>query len=143
MPPYIIFNDKTLIDMCVRSPKNKQEMLAVSGVAENKFKKYGQRFLDEIQVFFADNPAAVISMPVKNPGDNEAERMAQKNGTEEKKTAAEKEVPANVGAPWNEKEDGRLAEEYRSGMKIAEIAREHGRTSGAIRSRLKKQGLIQ
>lgn len=143
MPPYIIFNDKTLIDMCVRSPKNKQEMLAVSGVAENKFKKYGQRFLDEIQGFFTENPAAVISIPIENPGDDEAERIAQKNGTEEKKTAARKEAPANVGASWNEEEDARLAEEYRSGMKIAEIAREHGRTSGAIRSRLKKQGFIQ
>ena len=59
------------------------------------------------------------------------------------KTAARKEAPANVGASWNEEEDARLAEEYRSGMKIAEIAREHGRTSGAIRSRLKKQGFIQ
>lgn len=49
MPPYIIFSDKTLIDMCVKMPKNKQEMLAVSGVGEHKFQKYGQRFLEELQ----------------------------------------------------------------------------------------------
>lgn len=48
MPPYIIFSDKTLIDMCVKMPKNKEEMLAVSGVGENKFKRYGERFLKEI-----------------------------------------------------------------------------------------------
>ena len=51
MPPYIIFSDKTLIDMCVKMPKDKREMLAVSGVGENKFKKYGQRFLEEIGGF--------------------------------------------------------------------------------------------
>lgn len=61
MPPYIIFSDKTLIDMCARLPKNRQEMLAVSGVGENKFNKYGQRFIDEIAEFIGDHPDAVIS----------------------------------------------------------------------------------
>ncbi len=51
MPPYIIFNDKTLIEMCVRMPADRQEMMAVSGVGENKFRKYGQRFLDAISAF--------------------------------------------------------------------------------------------
>jgi ATP-dependent DNA helicase RecQ len=51
VPPYIIFSDKTLIDMCEKLPKNKPELLAVSGVGENKFRKYGQKFLDEIAEF--------------------------------------------------------------------------------------------
>ncbi len=54
VPPYIIFSDKTLIDMCVKTPENKQQMLEVSGVAENKFRKYGQRFIDEIAEFMAE-----------------------------------------------------------------------------------------
>lgn len=45
MPPYIIFSDKTLIDMCVKLPATKPEMLNVSGVGENKYAKYGERFL--------------------------------------------------------------------------------------------------
>jgi ATP-dependent DNA helicase RecQ len=45
MPPYIIFSDKTLIDMAVKVPTSKSEMLNVSGVGENKFNKYGERFL--------------------------------------------------------------------------------------------------
>ena len=68
VPPYIVFNDKTLIEMCVRQPGSKQEMLAVSGVGENKFRKYGQRFLDEIAEFIAENPRAVISAAI---GDEE------------------------------------------------------------------------
>lgn len=51
VPPYIIFSDKTLIDMCAKSPRNKQEMLSVMGVAERKFNRYGQRFIDEIEKF--------------------------------------------------------------------------------------------
>ncbi|MBD5520333.1 MAG: DNA helicase RecQ [Lachnospiraceae bacterium] len=48
MPPYIIFSDKTLVDMCVRSPFDKSEMLKVTGVGENKYEKYGERFLNVI-----------------------------------------------------------------------------------------------
>ncbi len=48
MPPYIIFSDKTLVDMCVRSPLDKKEMLSVTGVGENKFERYGERFLKVI-----------------------------------------------------------------------------------------------
>lgn len=45
MPPYIIFSDKTLIDMAIKVPVTKQEMLNVSGVGENKYVKYGERFI--------------------------------------------------------------------------------------------------
>lgn len=258
MPPYIIFNDKTLIDMCAKIPRDKQEMLTVSGVAENKFQKYGQRFLDEIGEFIADNPGAVISTKIGdeteaepeasekkqrrkkgafylNPQDGEAfsyteycyisdmkerlnsicsaenvkkvtvaviwdqlvlagltaedeqegkvvkvpteegakagiklvdkvgatgyhyqllmypeavQRMIvqaftgpREEGIEEEKGNIAKMQP-NVGTAWSGEEDERLSTEYLSGMKIAEIAREHGRTSGAVRARLKKNGLI-
>lgn len=33
------------MDMCARHPANKEEMLAVTGVGENKFARYGERFL--------------------------------------------------------------------------------------------------
>ena len=48
VPPYIIFSDKTLVDMCVRVPLNKADMLEVSGVGENKYERYGERFLGSI-----------------------------------------------------------------------------------------------
>jgi len=48
VPPYIIFHDSTLKDMCRILPENKTEMLEVSGVGEVKFSRYGQEFLDEI-----------------------------------------------------------------------------------------------
>jgi len=51
MPPYIIFSDKTLVNMCVKTPFNRSEMLQVSGVGENKFVKYGEQFLERILEF--------------------------------------------------------------------------------------------
>lgn len=49
VPPYIIFHDSTLKDMCRILPQNKTEMLKVSGVGEVKFDRYGQNFLDKIR----------------------------------------------------------------------------------------------
>lgn len=48
VPPYIVFSDKTLVLMCRLQPKNKADMLEVSGVGEHKFEKYGVRFLQRI-----------------------------------------------------------------------------------------------
>ena len=125
LPPYIIFSDKTLVDMCAKAPGNQREMLDVSGVGENKFYKYGQRFLDAVGAFMTDNPDAVLSIEQGEEAYRQEERKA------------------NAGQAWTEDEDRRLAEEFEAGMKIAEIARGHGRTNGAIRARLKRQGLIE
>lgn len=51
MPPYIVFSDKTLTDLCVKLPFDKDEMMMVSGVGENKFEKYGQQFIHVILEF--------------------------------------------------------------------------------------------
>ena len=47
----------------------------------------------------------------------------------------------NVGKPWTEMEDDKLIDEFLANMKIADIAKEHGRTYGAIESRLDHLGL--
>lgn len=49
VPPYIIFSDKSLHDMCQILPKTKQDMLLVHGVGEKKYESYGKAFLDIIQ----------------------------------------------------------------------------------------------
>ena len=51
VPPYLVFSDKTLVEMCIKLPADRKEMLRVSGVGENKAKKYGQRFADKILEF--------------------------------------------------------------------------------------------
>ena len=49
VPPYIVFSDKTLVQMCIDQPKDKAGMMEVSGVGEFKFEKYGERFLEVIR----------------------------------------------------------------------------------------------
>ena len=82
VPPYIVFNDKTLIDMCVKLPKSKEEMLNVSGVGETKFEKYGILFLTRINEYIRENPEAVTSI-VESSSTNHVEK---KEKTVKKKT---------------------------------------------------------
>lgn len=48
LPPYMIFTDKTLLEMSVKCPTNKQKMLQISGVGENKYQRYGEDFEEVI-----------------------------------------------------------------------------------------------
>ena len=48
VPPYLIFNNATLEDMCRKRPATADELLEVSGVGEKKAERYGQAFLDAI-----------------------------------------------------------------------------------------------
>ncbi len=48
LPPYIIFPDKTLIEMATFFPQSKDIMLELHGVGSVKFERYGQTFLNLI-----------------------------------------------------------------------------------------------
>jgi ATP-dependent DNA helicase RecQ len=46
IPSYIVFNDKSLHDMCTLLPRNNSEFLLVYGVGQSKLENYGKEFLD-------------------------------------------------------------------------------------------------
>ncbi len=62
LPPYIVFNDRTLIEMSEKRPETKAQMLNVSGVGERKFSSYGERFLEVIREFTKEDPDAVTAI---------------------------------------------------------------------------------
>jgi len=49
VPPYVIFPDKTLIEMAVFFPQSKENILNMHGVGSARFEKYGDIFLDIIK----------------------------------------------------------------------------------------------
>ncbi len=51
VPAYVVFSDKTLIDMADKRPKTKEEFLEINGVGEVKYQRYGNIFLEEIAYF--------------------------------------------------------------------------------------------
>ncbi len=55
MPPYIIFSDKSLIEMSAFYPKTDEEFLSINGVGASKCEKYGTIFLDAIKYHCMEN----------------------------------------------------------------------------------------
>lgn len=54
VPPYVIFHDSTLQEMCVSIPQSLTEFARLSGVGERKLDKYGSVFLSAINQHLAD-----------------------------------------------------------------------------------------
>ena len=65
-PAYVVFPDKTLIEMAAKFPTTMEEMESIYGVGITKGKQYGQAFLDEI-VHYLDDRNAVGDTNVDIP----------------------------------------------------------------------------
>ena len=48
LPAYVIFHDKTLIELAKSKPQNLDEMLDITGIGESKLRKFGQELLNVI-----------------------------------------------------------------------------------------------
>ncbi|HAJ76660.1 MAG: DNA helicase RecQ [Gammaproteobacteria bacterium] len=49
VPPYVIFHDSTLQEMCLRLPRDMLDFAELSGVGERKLEKYGPAFMHIIE----------------------------------------------------------------------------------------------
>ncbi|RKP54042.1 DNA helicase RecQ [Cohnella endophytica] len=49
LPPFVIFHDATLREMCDAMPKTERAMKSVKGIGDAKYEKYGRAFLELIQ----------------------------------------------------------------------------------------------
>ena len=48
VPAYVVFPDRTLMEMAARRPETLDAMMEIGGIGEKKLEKYGQGFLDVI-----------------------------------------------------------------------------------------------
>ncbi|HET9161528.1 MAG TPA: DNA helicase RecQ [Caulobacteraceae bacterium] len=49
LPPYVIFQDKTLADIARRQPRSAQDLTKISGVGESKLQRYGSAVLGVVR----------------------------------------------------------------------------------------------
>jgi ATP-dependent DNA helicase RecQ len=56
VPPFVIFSDTSLQDMCALRPSTPEEMLKVKGVGKHKQELYGDIFLETIQSYLELHP---------------------------------------------------------------------------------------
>ncbi|PFB32182.1 DNA helicase RecQ [Bacillus cereus] len=112
VPPFVIFSDQTLKDMCAKMPQSDSELLTVKGIGEHKLVKYGSHFLHAVQHFIKDNP-------------NYAETVKTEVVTERKKSG---KASANSHLETYEM--------YKQGIDLNEIAKERGLSRQTIENHL-------
>jgi len=148
VPPYVIFTDRTLHEMARFFPATESEMLQLTGVGEKRAAQYGQRFMDAIRSFRDSHPdaepLASISIQADLP-EASAEPTRAPTYVEEAR-----QKHARAYAKWSDEEDESLRRTWEGlkdapesdAAKIRAIADDFDRKPGAIRSRLKKLGLL-
>ncbi|PKJ54151.1 DNA helicase RecQ [Bacillus sp. SN10] len=112
VPPFVIFSDQTLKDMCAKMPQSDSELLNVKGIGEHKLVKYGSHFLQAVQHFIEENP-------------NYAETIKTEVVTERKKSG---KASANSHLETYEM--------YKQGIDLDEIAKERGLSRQTIENHL-------
>jgi ATP-dependent DNA helicase RecQ len=48
VPPFVVFHDKTLMEMATKRPANREEFIGINGVGEQKASQFADAFLDAI-----------------------------------------------------------------------------------------------
>ena len=51
VPPYVIFSDRTLVEMAAYYPQSEESLLKISGVGQVKLHQYGDAFLETMKVY--------------------------------------------------------------------------------------------
>ena len=126
VPAYVIFSEAALREMCEQLPVTDKEFLQISAATQTKLDRYGEKFMRVIR--------------------EHVSKESEKENKKEKAYNVDKiRASGLTGAyeKWTGEEVKQLIQEYTSGMDIESIAKIHGRTTGAIRSRLKKEQIIE
>lgn len=63
VPAYVVFTDKTLLEMSGYMPVTRDEMLGITGVAQAKYEKYGEQFMEVIKRYKAEH-GEVVQTPI-------------------------------------------------------------------------------
>ncbi|MBU1132323.1 DNA helicase RecQ [Patescibacteria group bacterium] len=91
VPPFVIFGDKSLREMCWHFPTDRESFSRVSGVGQSKLEKFGDSFLQIISAYAAENdltgrPFADAPIKIKRKSATEEitfELLNQKKSLEE------------------------------------------------------------
>lgn len=65
VPAYVVFTDRTLLEMSGYMPVTREEMLAITGVAQAKYEKYGEQFMAIIKGYKEEHGEKVSAPKAK------------------------------------------------------------------------------
>jgi ATP-dependent DNA helicase RecQ len=82
LPPYVVFSDRSLVEMATYYPQSESGFLAIHGVGDYKLKQHGERFLMVIRAYCAEHDLQERARPATS-GDLRASSATGKNRSEE------------------------------------------------------------
>jgi hypothetical protein len=71
------------------------------------------------------------------------ETLEGRSSDRSKRAGRNRDLPDRAGEPWDGREDGELIERFDTGWNIADLAKHHQPTRGAIRARLVRLGKLE
>ena len=63
LPPYFVFMNRSLYEMCCRQPSTMEELRGIYGVGEKNSKEYGEEFLKEIGKYTGGGKMQMAKLP--------------------------------------------------------------------------------
>ena len=126
VPPYVIFSDRTLIEMAAYYPRSSKSLLNIAGVGQVKLEKYGNPFLDVIKAYCEKRGLEEVPHPQPLP---QRERGAM--------------FPSPLGRRARDEGDLSprtriVAEEFNNGATIQELMDQYGFVVNTILDHLNK-----
>ena len=131
-PAYVVLSDKTLKELSSTPPLSLEDLYGVFGFGEKKIEKFGQRFVDAITDYLG----------VQGYSDRLSHKMVQQDN-ELSHIETQKMLYAKAYEPWSKEDDLELERLYNQGLTTGELSEKFKRGNGAIRSRLRKLGIIE
>lgn len=82
VPPYVLFSDATLRDLCRYFPETKEDMLQIKGIGEKKYEQFGEVFIKKIQGWRKDHPHVKPRVRISDPPSIARKRQSPQNPQE-------------------------------------------------------------
>lgn len=114
VPPYVIFNDRSLLEMSARLPQTADDLLNVHGVGQRKLEQFGKAFLEVIQ------------------------RYCQENGIPPDRSGARPHVPVSQASGIRKPRYLEVGEAFQAGKSLEELAESYGVKAVTIIDHLEK-----
>jgi len=74
VPPYVIFADRTLLEMAAYTPQSPERLLDISGVGQVKSRQFGEAFLEVLRVYCQKHNLPEKTKETRRPKDDSGRR---------------------------------------------------------------------
>jgi ATP-dependent DNA helicase RecQ len=113
VPPYVIFSDKTLVEMAAYYPQSVSSLLKISGVGQAKLRQYGNTFLEVVKAYCEKH----------NLKENFVHRSTADSSSKKKRSAEYNRIPPRTLL---------IGEAFNAGDTVQTLMERHQVTRGTI-----------